>query len=389
MIKAKREGFFTHTLSDRDQKKLMIFELIRKQGPMARADISRITDINLMSVSNYVKEYMDRKLMTETVSSSSTGGRRAEVVELNGKGAYVAGLDIGESEARAVVTDLALNVVGQAVLGGLRDKKQEIASVAIGLLRKACEAANIKMDEVVAVGIGVSSDDGELRSEIEKVCAKETFMGPAASCAAYGEKKLNPEADVDNILYMYSDVGCGIIVRGDIYFGSAGSAGEMKLYEGSSKARGETVFLRDSRYLGPWTNDLKIAALAKNEIAKGIGTKMVALAKGHVEDVSLDVVVAAAIERDDIAVDIIQNAAKNLGIRIAYLVNLFNPEAVVIGGGMEKAGALALDPIRDMVTRFSFKEQSEAVKIIPSALGENAVCMGAASLTVREIFIKA
>jgi len=76
-------------------------------------------------------------------------------------------------------------------------------------------------------------------------------------------------------------------------------------------------------------------------------------------------------------------------VRIAYLVNLFNPEVVVVGGGVEKAGELILDPIRKAVKKLAFSEQAGIVKIITSALGEDAVSLGAASLAVREIFLKA
>ena len=79
----------------------------------------------------------------------------------------------------------------------------------------------------------------------------------------------------------------------------------------------------------------------------------------------------------------------NLGIRIAYLVNLFNPEVVVIGGGVEKAREIILDPIRKTVKKLAFSEQANIVKIIPGAMGENSVSLGAASLAIREVFLKA
>ena len=370
-MKEKREGLFSHTLSDKDQKKLMIFDLIRKKGSVTRLDISNVTDINLVSISNYLKKFLDKKLILETVSPISTGGRKPEMIELNTKAANVIGVDIGESEIRLVMADLALNVVGKVRGAKPAGGKEAIIAASMDLLQQLCGAVKVGMDEILAIGIGLSvDDDGQLRSAIEAKSGKTTFTGSAASCAAFGEKKLNLAADVENLLYMHSDIGCGIVVRGDIYFGA------------------ENVFLRDSRYLGPWATDLRITEIAKEEIEKGIGTKMVALTKGSMDNLSLDVVVKAALEQDDIALSILQNTARNLGIRIAYLVNLFNPEVVVIGGGMDKAGDIVLDPIRKMVKKYSFKEQAEAVKVIPSSLGEEAVSIGAASLTAREMFLK-
>ena len=70
-------------------------------------------------------------------------------------------------------------------------------------------------------------------------------------------------------------------------------------------------------------------------------------------------------------------------------MNLFNPEIIVIGGGIEKAGDLILEPIKTTVKKLAFKEQADIVRIITSAMGEDAVSMGAASLAIREIFLKA
>jgi N-acetylglucosamine repressor len=387
-MKSRREGLFSYALSDREQKNLMILELIRKKGPITRLDISKITDINLVSISNYIKKYTDRKLVTETVSSVSSGGRKPEIVELNTKGVYVIGLDVGEKEIKGVVTDLASGVAGKARAERPAGDREKAAAAAIGLVGELCDKAKVSIDEVMAIGMGSAADEGAIRGAVEKKFGKDTFMGNAPSCAAFGEKRLNPDADVENLLYMHSDMGCGIVVRGDIYFGAGGSAGETQLSNGGFESKEEGVFLRDSTYLRPWGADLGITRLAREEIEKGVGTKMVAFAKGSIDDVSLEVVVKAALDNDEIATEILQNAAKTLGIRIAYLVNLFNPEIVVIGGGIEKAGALVMDPIRETVKKFSFKEQAGAVKVIPSALGEDVVSMGAASLAVREMFLR-
>ena len=151
----------------------------------------------------------------------------------------------------------------------------------------------------------------------------------------------------------------------------------------------DALFFRGSQYLKPWGADLGITQIARYEIEKGIGTKIVSLAKGDPMNITTEVVIEAAKQDDDLASDIVHNAGMNLGIRVAYLVNLFNPEVVVIGGGVEKAGELILDPIRKTVHKLAFSEQADMVKIITSALGEDAVSLGAASLAIREIFLKA
>lgn len=390
----KTDGLFHYrTLSDKERKNLAILELIRKNGPISRTEISRVTDINIVSISNYIKDYIDKKILVETGWDISSGGRRPELVELNKKGMYVASLDIGVSGAMAVVTDLSLSVSAKVKFKIQDNALENSAAAAIGALEEAINKSGAGKENIRAIGLGVagaSSKFSSLRNSIQENTGIETFMGSDAACAAFGEKRLNPAADtIEDLLYMYSDVGCGIIIRGDIYLGAGGSAGEIQISREHISKEEELIFFKGAPYLKPWAFDLGIAQMAKREIDKGIGTKIVACAKGDAKNITTDVVIEAARDNDELASDIIRNAGMNLGIRIAYLVNLFNPEIVIVGGGIEKAEGIILEPIRKTVKKLAFSRQADMVKIMASALGEDSVSMGAASLAIREIFLKA
>jgi len=390
-METKRDGLFNyHPLSDRERKNIAILELIRKDGPISRAEISRITDINVVSVSSYIKSYIDAGLVTEKGLDESSGGRRPELIELNKKDIYVIGLSLNSSRISGSLVGIDMNVIKKANALYDRPSPEDSLSIISGVIDDLLKTPGVTSKSVKAIGIGVPHNNFIfLRDGIEKKFGIPVFAGNDASCAVFGEKMMNPVADVADLLYMYSDVGCGIVVRGDIYLGSGGSAGEMQISNMHISKEEEAVLLRDSRYLKPWGNYLGITSAAKREIERGVGTKMVAIARGEINNVTKEVVIEAARQNDEVASYIIQDAAVNLGIRIAYLVNLFNPEVVVIGGGIEKAGELILNPIIDKVKKFAFSAQANMVKIIPSVLGDDAVSLGAASLAVREVFLRA
>jgi glucokinase len=90
-----------------------------------------------------------------------------------------------------------------------------------------------------------------------------------------------------------------------------------------------------------------------------------------------------------LALNIVESVALNMGLRIAYIVNLFNPQLVIVGGGPEKAGDMFFGPARKMVGKLAFRKHAQSIKIIPGALGEDAVSLGAAALAARELFLKA
>jgi glucokinase len=307
----------------------------------------------------------------------------------------------------AIMTDLGARIIWKERQKRPQGHMEEVIKVAIGLLGDIIAKSKVPRDKIVAAGFGISGVINEgtgtvrdtdprrgrttgsinsFREAVEKDFQLPVFVGNDATCAAFGEKRLSLERGVENMLYIYSDVGCGIIIKGDIYCGAGGSAGEIQVSsdlvnEDEIKATSKELY-----YLRPLGVDLGIVAKAKKSIEEGVGTKILELANGKVADITLEKVIKAAEVGDKLAMELIDNAGINLGTRIAYLINLFNPEVVVIGGGIEKAGELILEPIRRTVRKLAFEEPAARVRIIPSALGDEAVALGAASLVLREIF---
>ena len=100
-------------------------------------------------------------------------------------------------------------------------------------------------------------------------------------------------------------------------------------------------------------------------------------------------IVKAIKEKDPLALKIVEQSGDDLGKKIAFLVNLLNPEIVVIGGGIEDCGAPLLDAVKAAVKAWAVEEASAQVKIIPSAFGENAVALGVVGIVAREVFAQA
>jgi len=141
--------------------------------------------------------------------------------------------------------------------------------------------------------------------------------------------------------------------------------------------------------LGQWVIDLGTVAIARQLLAKGANSRIFELAENNSEKINLLTIIRAARENDSLAVTILEDAATKLGKKVAFLVNLFNPEIIIIGGGIEQAGPIVLDPIRRAVKTWALDEATRSLKIIPAQLGQDAVPLGAASLGIQDIFAKA
>jgi predicted NBD/HSP70 family sugar kinase len=406
----KRESVFTyHLVQDRERRNLAILELIRKKGPISRADISKILGVNIVTISNYIDFYIDKKIILEMGFDVSSGGRRPELLELNAKSAYIIGVDISPDTITAIVADLKVNVIARASQARTVASMEDLTAEVIAAIEVVIGKSKIELSRIKNIGIGISgivdypsatihdTDPTRGRTKtsflkfgkaIEEQFNMPVYIGNDASCAAFAEKTLNPIADVNNLLYVYSDVGLGMVIQGDVYCGTSGCAGEIQLAFNGLQSD-EKNFIPEFRYLRPWGPDLGVVRAAQKAIAAGATTEMLALAGGSSEKITKAIVAEAAKKRDKIAMEAVNNAGKDLGVRIAFLVNLFNKEIVIVGGGLEKAGDILFDPIKEAVKRFAFEEPAGSVKISPTMLGDDSVVLGSAALAAREVFIKA
>lgn len=406
-MKLKGGLFKYQMLSDKERKNLLLLDIIMQKGSISRTDISKETELNIVTVSNYINNFIEKGIVIEKGLDVSSGGRKPTLVELDARGGYVIGVDIGPLNELAIMTDLSTKIISKNKKTRPQRHMEEVIQVAGSLLDDVISKSNVPREKIIAVGFGMSGvideetgtirdtdpkrgrTSGSLnafRTVIEEKFQIPTFIGNDATCAAFGEKRLSLERGVENMLYVYSDVGCGIIIKGDIYCGAGGSAGEIQLSLSSGDAEKLNISPDGLPYLKPLGVDLGIVAMAKKAIGEGIGTKIVEFISGKIDELTLEKVIAAAELGDKLAIELIEGAGVNLGTRMAYLINLFNPEVVIIGGGIEKAGELLLGPIRRTVRKFAFEEPANKARIIPSALGEDAVALGAASLVLREIF---
>jgi predicted NBD/HSP70 family sugar kinase len=390
---------------------LALLELIRQRGPLTRTELSQGTGFNIVTVSNYVEEFIKQGLVLERGFDVSTGGRKPILVELNAKAGYVIGVGLGlMGESGPPMTGVITDLHGTTVhhLAGPRraDSMDEVLLGAGELIHQLMNTAPVDTKNILAAAIGVGGILDEragtvrdtshrgirtnylaLRDRWEAELNIPVLIGNDATLAGYGEYRLGLDRTVSDMVYLYSDVGAGLIFHGSVFWGSCGSAGELGV-----------IVPSDEDYL-TWVNspgfalsnvwDLGLARQARKLIREGHPTAISDRVRGDLEAITMETVIQTAQAGDQLAKELIEHSALQLGIRIASLVNLLNPEIVVIGGGVEKAGSLLMEPVWRAVKRYAHEEPASLVDILPAKLGEHAVALGAACWVIREIFIQA
>ena len=398
-------------LSDHEKKNFSILELIRRNGPITRADISKITDLNIVTVSNYINAYISANMVVESGMESSSGGRKPTLVKLHDGHSYAMGVDLGHTGLSGatmigVVTDLSGRVLHRIEKKREKDSMDKIIDKSIDMISELMNKKGVK-EKVKGVGIGLggvidenlgtvrdSTKNGirtsyiSLKGMIQEKFNMPSFLGNDATFAAFGEKMHALPMDVEDVIYMYSDVGSGIIIKGGIYCGASGSAGEIRI---NYPRNGDYMKLSKNMSLFlPMGLDLGLISQAKRLInTEKVASRISEFSDKSLDTLTVDNIIEAAKSGDTLAIELLEDAAVNLGVRVAYLVNLFNPEIVIIGGGIEKSGSLFLEPLRRTVRKWAFEEPANVVKIIPAQLGKEAVALGGASVVIRNVFVKA
>ena len=394
-------------LTDKERKNLAILEVIRKNGPISRTDISKITELNIVTVSNYVNHYIKKGLVIEGELDESTGGRKPVLVELNSKAGYIVGVGLNMLSVVGVLVDLEINVIAELKRERPPENSEAVIDSMVEMAAEIISKAEIDKEKIVGVGVGVPGIIDErgrtirwpqslgekdlsvclsIKDSFEKRLSIPTFVENDANAAVLGEKWLGLDRDVRHMLYMFSGVGCGVLINGEIYRGATGAAGEL----GINSHKSSKDYASDiATQLGRWEMDIGMVRRASEGIEKGEKTVLKDFVNGDTSKLSFKEIVRGVKEKDNFTLKVVEQAGQDLGQKVAFLVNLLNPEIVVIGGGIEDCGAPLLDAVKMSVKDWSVEEASTQVKIIPSAFGENAVALGVVGIVAREVFAQA
>jgi glucokinase len=211
-----------------------------------------------------------------------------------------------------------------------------------------------------------------------------TFLVNDANAAALGEHRFGAGKGVNNLIYLTvsTGIGGGIIINGKLYSGSCGIAGEIGHM--SIDINGPRCNCGNIGCLEVLASGTAVAKEAIRRVSHGEESSLTRIVEGKLENITAKEVALAAQEGDSLASEVISRAATFLGIGMVNLVNIFNPEMIIVGGGMAKMGDLLLNPARRIVKERAFPLAAQAVRIVPAQLGDNAGVLGAATFAFQQ-----
>jgi len=386
------------------EKKLI--DLVRTYGEFTKADFVKYADYSRTKITSCLDSLLNKKIIVANKATEFSGGRRSKTFSLNGKLGLVAGVDIGATSIDLGIADFSGKLlVRNADPATIKDGPIKILGRACSLLEKMLKENNLSPEKMNGIGIGVP---GPVDFSVGTLVSPPIMPGwdcypiiqtvqqwfPFANVVvdndvnvmALGEINQGAGRGVDNLFFVKigTGIGAGIICEGKIYRGSSGCAGDIghiavnksgPLCHCGNKGCLETVAA------GP--------AIAERSLMAAQAGKSPILLKHYEKNGNIlraEDVGDAAREGDALAIEIIRESGQFVGDVLAGLVNFYNPEMIVIGGGVSNLGNLLLSSIRQTVLHRSLPLATRDLQIVFSEIGPDAGVIGAVNLAMDYMF---
>ena len=318
----------------------------------------------------------------------------------------VTGIDLGGSALRlsTVTGNGRLRYSRRVDISERREKKYIIASI-INNVRELSAIERHHGNEVMAVGIGspgiidlnkgvvIASpnfkdwEDVRLRSILQKALDLPVILDNDANAAAYGEKWKGAGRKVNSLvcLTMGTGIGGGIILNGDVWHGIDGMAGEIGHM--TVNPAGPRCNCGNTGCLEAYSSATGMVRSAAAALKCGKRSILKKLSNGDNSSITARMIYEAALKGDRLSTEILAEAGKYLGIAMANLINILNPEMIVLTGAVTGAWDLFMPAARQEVKKRAYNVLAERTHIVKGKLTDSAGIVGAAGLALKQIEI--
>lgn len=383
----------------RSANRSLVLEQIKSAGPMSRAAIAKGTRLAKPTVSAIVDVLLADGLVKEVGferTSSGGAGRPSVLIAFNAESKYVIGLHIGVAKTIVSLADASGAEIGRVEAatppGEPHDTLQAIAALVNGLLaakgigRRRLGGLGVCVPGLVDLHRGscllapnLGWKNVPVRDVLQREVGVAAFVHNTVQAAAVAEDVEGAGRGAGDIVYIYAGlgVGGGALSGGRIFHGAAGIAGEIGhcvVPGASDRCACGKVGCLETVASAP-----AIGRAAQKAISAGRASRLDAVPG----DITPPDVSAAAHAGDALAIEILGDAGRSLGVAASWLVNVLNPRVLVIGGGLVGAGDFLLAPFQAAIREHTLPQALEALAIRPWALGRDSKVRGAVLLALQ------
>jgi N-acetylglucosamine repressor len=396
--------FSTHGILKK-RNVLAVLTVLNQEQTVSRAHLARLTNLTPATVSSIVAKLESSDIVHMVGPAESPRGRRPVMVQFNPHAFYLAGADIGLSKAIAVVIDLHGNIIKRERVSFTEGMSRSATLRAVLELigRTICEdtkiAAKVKgiglsypglVDTERGIGLVAPNwpelNDISLVDILQKELKLFTTIENDGACMTLGQARFGVGRGAKHILGLIlgRGIGSGIIINGEIYHGLSSTAGEFGHL--TVAPNGPTCGCGNQGCVEVMASGAALALAATRLIKAGRKTTIFDRAEGDYKLISAKTVAEAALARDEVARDLMCQAADYIGIALADTINILNPELVIFSGGLSQSGEYFLERIKEIAKKRAYTFGAlHPPQFAVARFGEDANCIGAGALVLDKI----
>ncbi len=380
----------------------VILDLIRINKEISRAELSKLTGLSPTATGGIVSELMDKGYITKKGVGVSKGGRRPVMLELKPRSFYSIGVDMDINYLSFILMDTTNEVIEERLLKMPKPAVfEEVIKIAGKEIKKIIDNHNIQTDRLLGVGMSIPGmidtrkekiilapnlewENKEIKIPFEEFPDISVYAENEAMASAIGENWIGTCKGINNFvcINIKSGIGSGIFIEGKPYRGAGGSTGEV----GHIVVDDNGIKCGCGNYgcLETISSTTRIVEKAKKLVKQGIVSKLNDVK--DIEEIDIDTIIVAAKDGDEVSKNILIESARYLGLAISSIVNILNPEKIVIGKEFVNYADLVMSQLQKIVDCRALKRPAQDVEITKSQLGEKASVLGAAIIPVKVLF---
>ena len=373
--------------------KKAIVAYFSKNGNSTIADLCGELGLSTPKINNVLNDLIAEGLVKDFGKLQSRGGRKPNIYGLVMESGYFLGVDVKKSHINIGLTDLQKNLVHikENIPYSLNNSEESLNQLC-ELINNFVKESPVKREKILGAGLNLSGrinystgysysffhfNEEPLSKVIERNIGLRIFLENDSRAMAFGEFSAGVVHEEENVLFLNMDygMGIGIMINSQLYYGKSGFAGEF----------GHIPFFNNEILCscgkkGCLETEVSGWALVrkfKEKLAEGSTSVLSGMS---VDEIKLNDIIDAAINDDVLAIELVAEVGEKLGKGIAVLINIFNPEMVILGGSLAATGEYIRLPIKSALNKYSLSLVNNDTQLKMSKLGEKAGVIGACLL---------
>lgn len=375
------------------KKKIVAF--FASSGDGTIADLCRELNASIPTVTKLLSELIDDGFVLDFGKVETGGGRRPNIYGLDPNSGYFAGVEVKRNSINIALFDFKKNLVKIVekqpyVLANTPESLDSLCN----LINEFIDDLQIEKDKILGIGVNLSGrvnsvtgysysyfhfEEEPLSKVLESRVGIKTYLENDTRAMTYGEYDCGIVTGEKNVLFinMSRGIGLGMVIDGRLYYGKSGFSGEfghIPFFDNEILCHCGKKGCLETEASGLALENMFIEKLEEGSISS------LSERYKNEEEISLEDILDAANNEDVLAIELIAQIGEKMGRGIASLINIFNPELVILGGAVSMTGDYVRLPIKSAINKYSLSLVNSDTNLKISKLGERAGVVGACLL---------